>query len=158
MITCALCLFPRSSTQDAPTTGSCGICGSSETLPPGPESGDFALRMAADGRLSVAYASLEQKIAADQATAEDCLHLAWLAFAFKDFRAVEVWSHECERLDPASPEPHLLLATVLDRGERWQEAVDEYDVALRRAAHLHASRRELIETNRASSLSRIPEW
>lgn len=154
MTVCALCLFPRF--FDAPA---CGICGSEDAFPAAgdlPE--DFALRMAAEGRLDVAWASLEDKVSKGDATAGDCLHLAWLAVAFKDYRAVETWCHESERLNPGSPEPHIVLATVFERGERWPEAVEEYDAALRRAVALAPSRLALLQTRRDYCQRQIPEW
>lgn len=154
MNVCKLCLFPRRDPGAA-----CPICGLDATFAvDGEIPADFALRMAYDSRLDVAWASLEEKVAREQGDARDCTHLAWLSFAFKDYRAVEVWCHESERLDAASPEPHIVLATVLERGERWQEAIDEYDAALRCATAIDPGRREYLESRRDYCLTQIPEW
>lgn len=93
---------------------------------------DFSLRLIGENRLDVAYAYLEDMVARDQESAVVTLRLAWLAYAFRDFRAVETWCHEATRLDEASAEPHILLGFVLQRAGRWEEAVAEYEIAGRR--------------------------
>lgn len=93
---------------------------------------DFALRLIGENRLEVAYAYLEEEVARGRESAAGALRLAWLAFAFNDFRAVETWCHEAARLEEASPEPHILLGFVLQRAGRWEEAVAEYEIAGRR--------------------------
>ncbi len=113
--------------------------------------------MAAEGRTDVAWKSLEEAIASGRGTALDCLHLAWLAYALRDDRAVETWCHESERLDGASPEPHIAMATVFHWDGRWPEALEEYDAALRRAG-LSPERRALLEQQRAACQRQIPEW
>lgn len=93
---------------------------------------EFSLRLIGENRLDVAYAYLEDQVARDQESAAVTLRLAWLAYAFRDFRAVETWCHEAMRLDEAWVEPHILLGYVLQRAGRWEEAVAEYEIAGRR--------------------------
>lgn len=136
----------------------CGICGCPETLTAAEEiPDDFALRLYSEGRLEAAVRFLEERVARGEATARDCLNLAWISLVLQDYRAVETWCHESERLDEVSPEPHLLLGRVLERSERWQEAVEEYDAALRRAV-LEGERLELVSRLREECRQRIPEW
>lgn len=111
----------------------------------------------AEGRTSVAWMSIEEKIASGQGSSQDCLHLAWLAFALHDGRAVETWCHESERLDGGSPEPHIVMSAAFHRDQRWPEAVEEYDAALRRSG-LSPARRALLEDRRAECRRQIPEW
>jgi tetratricopeptide (TPR) repeat protein len=148
-----LCLMPREDAERA-----CGICGCRDFSPgPGAPPADLALRLIADNRLATAYASLEQLVCSDREDAESARRLAWLAYSFQDFRAVETWCHECERLDDASPEPHVLLGVVLMRAGRWSESVEEFDAALKRGG-LPAERRSLIEDLKAGAAANIPEW
>lgn len=151
--TCLLCLFPRPEEEPA-----CLVCrGHNFVEGPAEIPGDLALRLAASNRFAEAYASLEQLVATDREDAQAALRLAWLAYAFEDFRAVETWCHECERLDEASAEPHILLGVVLCRAGRWSESVDEFDAALGRGS-LSARRRRMIEELKAFAAANIPEW
>ena len=84
--------------------------------------------------------------------ARRALWLAWLAHTFGDTRAVEIWCHEGNRLDPDSPEPHLMLGLVMMRGERWAEAVEEFEAALNKPG-VALERRALLETYRADALA-----
>ena len=153
MKSCLLCLFPRDQENVA-----CDVCGHGETLTGAEEvPHDFALQMWAEGRLDIAVRFLEERVAKDEATAADCLHLAWISLTVQDYRAVETWCHESMRLDVASPDPHVLLGRVFECSERWQEAVEEYAAALRRAG-LNGERRRLVEMLRAYCQGRIPEW
>lgn len=150
---CELCLFPRPIDEER-----CALCDSdafsihSDVLPK-----DFALRMAAENRFGVAYLALEDEIANGGESAEKCSWLAWLALMLKDQRAVEIWSHESQRLDGESPDPHLALARAFELEQRWPEALEEYQAALRRSG-LHQARRGLMEQARDRVASNIPEW
>ncbi len=150
---CGLCRLPRR-VSEAP----CQICG--DPAPP-QFSGEFpstlALRLIGERRLNIAWAELEDEVSRGIESGAVCLLLAWLAFAFQDERAMETWSHECLRLSPDSPEPHLLLGLTLQRAERWAEAVAEYDVALSRPC-LEPERRERIEGLRLACQANIPEF
>jgi hypothetical protein len=110
-----------------------------------------------EGRFDLAYRSLEEEVARGREDGRTALEMAWLAFAFRDLRAVETWCHEAIRLQPDSPEPHLLLGLVLLRGERWPEAVEEFGSGLDKP-ELTLERRALLETMCAEAASRIPEW
>ena len=95
----------------------CAICDNDEfsEVESGAESGG-AVRLLVDGRFDLAYRSLEEEIARGREDGPTALGMAWLAFAFRDLRAVETWCHEAIRLQSDSPEPHLLLGLVLLRG------------------------------------------
>jgi hypothetical protein len=136
----------------------CLVCGRQqfEDCQAGPPA-DLADRLIAENRFAVAYECVEDLVSRGEETAWGCRVLAWMSFTFRDFRAVETWSHESIRLDGASPEPHLLLAYVLDGSGRWPEAVEEYDIALRREG-LSVPRRQLVAELRAGCLARIPEF
>ncbi|MGD0579821.1 MAG: hypothetical protein ABSC08_12930 [Bryobacteraceae bacterium] len=115
------------------------------------------MRQIVEGRFDQAYRSLEEEVARGREDGRTALRMAWLAFAFRDTRAVETWCHETIRLEPDSPEPHLLLGVVLLRGERWQEAAEEFGSGLEKP-ELSLERRALLETLCAEAVARIPEW
>jgi hypothetical protein len=83
-------------------------------------------------RMTDAYHTLEARVAAGKEDYETVRRLAWLSWAIDDIRAVDVWSHEASRLDPAAPDPHLLRGLVLRTEHRWHEAWEEFSAALRR--------------------------
>jgi hypothetical protein len=153
MKTCSLCLLPRPDSEPV-----CAICDNDEfsEVESGAESGG-AVRLLVEGRFDLAYRSLEEEIARGREDGPTALGMAWLAFAFRDLRAVETWCHEAIRLQSDSPEPHLLLGLVLLRGERWLEAVEEFGSGLEKP-ELTLERRALLETLCAAAASRIPEW
>ena len=126
MKTCSLCLLPRPDSELV-----CAICDNDEFSAAGSrvERGE-AVRQMIEGRFDLAYRSLEEEVARGREDGPTALEMAWLAFAFRDLRAVETWCHEAIRLAPDSPEPHLLLGLVLLRGERWPEAVEEFGSGL----------------------------
>jgi hypothetical protein len=150
---CRLCQMPRPATEDV-----CLICGSAEfgsTIDQLPD--DFELRLIGENRLPAAYAYLESLVARGEDSAEHCHRLAWLAFAFSDFRAVEIWSHETLRLDDGMMEAHLLLGLVLQRAGRWEEAAEEYSAGLRKSATL-PQRRARLEALLADVRLKFPEY
>jgi hypothetical protein len=136
----------------------CSVCGNAQSgaAQEGPPA-DLADRLIWEGRFEVAYDCLEDQVSRGEETARACQALAWMSYAFKDFRAVETWSHESIRLDQGSPEPHILLGFVLGNASRWAEAVEEFDIALR-SPELDAERRTLLSGLRARNLSKIPEF
>ena len=150
---CHLCQMARPAMEDV-----CMICGSAEfgshidELPD-----DFGLRLIGENRLPAAYAYLESLVARGEDSAEQCHRLAWLAYAFADFRAVEIWSHETLRLDDGMVEAHLLLGLVLQRAGRCAEAAEEYSAGLRKpAASPH--RRARLEALLDEARRNIPEY
>jgi hypothetical protein len=50
-----------------------------------------------------------------------------------------------------------MLGLVMMRGERWAEAVEEFEAALNKPG-VTLERRALLETFRAEALANIPEW
>jgi hypothetical protein len=136
----------------------CAICENDEfsALENGAESGEAARQIVA-GRFDVAYHNLEEEMAQGREDGPTAMRMAWLGFAFRDTRAVETWCHETIRLEPDSPEPHLLLGLVLLRGERWPEAAEEFGTGLQKPG-LGLERRALLETLCAQAVARIPEW
>jgi len=150
---CSLCLMPRPDAEPV-----CAICENIEfsAVESGTESGE-AMEHILEGRFDQAYKRLEEEVAGGHEDGRTALRMAWLAFAFRDTRAVETWCHETIRLEPDSPEPHLLLGTVLMRGERWPEAAEEFSSGLQKPG-LSLERRALLETLCADAAARIPEW
>ena len=153
MTTCSLCRLPRPDSEPV-----CAICDNDEfsEVESGAEGGE-AVRQMIEGRFDVAYRSFEEEVARGREDTPTALGMAWLAFAFRDLRAVETWCHEAIRLEPDSPEPHLLLGLVLLRDERWPEAVEEFGSGLDKP-EITLERRALLETMCAEAASRIPEW
>lgn len=150
---CLMCQMPRPSAEPV-----CSLCLNPAFAPaPWQLPEDFGLRLIGENRLAAAYAYLEDLVAHDRETPAVTLRLAWLAYAFNDIRAVETWCHEATRLDEASAEPHILLGFVLQRAGRWDEALAEYGVALRKDG-LNPERRECIEHNRAECAVNISEF
>ncbi|MGJ5818205.1 hypothetical protein [Paludibaculum fermentans] len=150
---CLMCQMPRPEGEPV-----CLICLNESFEPAGwalPE--DFGLRLIGENRLDVAYAYLEDLVARDQESAEVTLRLAWLAYAFKDFRAVETWCHEATRLDEMWAEPHILLGYVLQRAGRWEEAVEEYGIAGRRPG-LSDERRQRVSDLTSECKTNISEF
>ena len=150
---CWLCQMARPGEE-----ASCLVCGNTQfgEVEEGPPA-DLADRLIYESRFDVAYACLEDLVSRGEETAWGCRALAWMAYAFQDFRAVETWSHESIRLDGESPEPHILLGFVLDKASRWSEAVEEFDIALRNG-ELAEGRRKMLYGLRAAIHSKIPEF
>jgi hypothetical protein len=136
----------------------CLVCGNAQfgELQEAPPA-ELADRLIYESRFDVAYACLEDLVSRGEETAWGCRALAWMSYAFQDLRAVETWSHESIRLEEESPEPHILLAFVLDKASRWAEAVEEFDIALRNS-ELEEGRRKMLYGLRARSHSKIPEF
>ena len=148
-----MCQMPRPAAEDV-----CMICESVEfgpTIDHLPD--DFGLRLIGENRLPAAYAYLESLVARGEDSAEHCHRLAWLAFAFSDFRAVEIWSHETLRLDDGMLEAHLLLGLVLQRAGRWEEAAEEFSAGLRKPA-ASPQRRTRLEALLDEARRNIPEY
>ena len=136
----------------------CLLCGSVEFDPPIDElPADFGLRLIGENRLAAAYEYLEGLVARGEESAENCHRLAWLAYAFADFRAVEIWCHETLRLDEGMMEVHLLLGLVLQRSSRWEEAAEEYSAGLRKLV-APSQRRARMESLLAVARQKIPEY
>lgn len=150
---CCLCQMPRPAGEPI-----CLLCGSAqfdsftERLP-----ADFALRLIGENRLAAAYEYLEGLVARGEESAGHCHRLAWLAYAFADYRAVEIWSHETLRLDDTMLEAHLLLGLVLQRAGRWAEAAEEYSAGLRKPG-TSPDRRARVEALLAEARRNISEF
>lgn len=149
---CPRCGFAR------PQPAACSIC-QTEGLLPWPDGRPLTLelRLIAADRLSDAYAALSDRVSRGAGDSEACLQLAWLAYAFQDLRAVEIWCHECARLDPASPGPHIVLGHVFQRSGRFEEALEEYEAALRLPS-LSGPARRIVETSLRQTRESIPEF
>lgn len=153
MTVCSLCRFPQIETEP-----SCTVCGVEQPFWIQEDSpGDLAQRLASQSRFGEAYASLEDLVASGRETAHVCLQLAWLSYALDDPRALETWCHEAERLAPDWPEPHLALAWAFETSNRLNEALEEYDAALKREIAPPA-RRQWIRERRDAVQRRIPMW
>jgi len=150
---CSLCRIPRPDHEPV-----CAICDNDEFTAAG--NGAYTgieCRYLMDNRLDLAYNSLEADVAGGDEDERRTLWLAWLAYAFDDLPAVETWWHEAVRLNPDSPEPHLLLGLVRMRGEHWSEAVEEFDAGLKKPG-ISLDRQAVLETFRANAIANIPEW
>lgn len=124
---CSLCRLPRPENETV-----CRICGNQEFhagLPPTPDDTDPLLSADAVGD---AYLELEKRVSRGEETFEVARRLAWLGWALKDYRAVEVWSHEAMRLNDKSSDPHLLRGLVFRAEDRWHEAWEEFAAGLKR--------------------------
>jgi len=152
MKNCRFCQMPRPEDEAL-----CQFCGSVEfdACAEQPQA-DFGLRLFGENRLAAAYEYLEGLVARGEETAEHCHRLAWLAYAFGDLRAVEIWSHETLRLNPGWIEAHLLLGLVLQRAGRWAEAAEEYAAGLRRPAP--PQRKARLEALLGRARTNIPEY
>lgn len=117
----------------------------------------MAFRLVAEGRFGEAYASLEDLVARGEETARVCQQLAWLGYALDDPRALETWCHEAERLAPESADPHLALAWAFETAGRLNEALEEYDAALKRDI-APLARRQWVRERRGAVERRIPMW
>jgi uncharacterized protein HemY len=150
---CSLCLLPRPDHEPV-----CAICENDEfTAAEMDHNAGLEYRYLVENHLDLAYRSLEADVAQDNEDGRRALWLAWLAYAFGDNRAVEIWCHEGVRLAPDSPEPHLMLGLVMMRAERWSEAVEEFEAALKKP-DVPLERQAVLETFRAKAFANIPEW
>ena len=150
---CTLCLLPRPDHEPV-----CAICQNDEfTAAELEESAGLEYRLLAENHLDMAYRSLESDVARGGEDGRRTLWLAWLAYAFGDARAVEIWCHEGARLEPDSPEPHVMLGLVMMRAEPWAEAVEEFEAALKKPG-VTLERRALLETFRAEAFANVSEW
>ena len=153
MKTCSLCLLPRPDHEPV-----CAICDNDEFMVlETDEAVGMEYTHLVQNRLDLAYRSLEADVARGEEDGRRALWLAWLAYAFRDTRAVEIWCHEGVRLEPDSPEPHLMLGLVMMREERWGEAVEEFEAALKKPG-VTLERQAVLETFRANAFAHIPEW
>ena len=150
---CSLCRLPRPDHEPV-----CAICDNDEFTAAELEANmSLEYRLLVENQLNLAYRSLESDIARGEEDGRRTLWLAWLAYAFGDARAVEIWCHEGARLEPDSPEPHVMLGLVMMRAKRWAEAVEEFEAALNKPG-VTLDRRALLETFRAEAFANIPEW
>lgn len=141
-----------------PRPAACSICQTGGLLPwPDGRLLTLELRLIAADRLGEAYAALSGRASRGAGDFEACLQLAWLAYAFQDLRAVEIWCHECARLDPGSAGPHVVLGHVFQRSGRFEEALEEYEAALRRPS-LSGPVRRIVETSLRQTRESIPEF
>lgn len=152
MTTCCLCLLPLAD----PGRARCAVCQYSGPAVEAAGPPDESLALIAAGRLGEAYEWLEREIGEGRESALYCRRLAWLGLAIEDIRAVEIWCHESLRLDPASPEPHLLLGYALLREARHAEALEELEAALKRP--MDGGRRMIASALREQARVHIPEW
>jgi len=151
-IICQLCELPRKGL--APECPFCGHAGGGRHLDGIPE--DFGLRLVADGRWEIAAEYLESEVAAGRETPVGSLLMAWIALLSNDLRAVETWSHESLRQDNAQAGPHLLRGVAFERGQRWEEAVAEYSLAL--SSTPEQGRQTLLRERLSYCERQIPEW
>jgi len=79
---------------------------------------------AARGELTEAFFHLERSVQLFPENAEACKLLARLSLSVNEIRAFQCWCHEASRIDPADPEPHLMLADVLAQKNRLAEAAE----------------------------------
>jgi hypothetical protein len=92
------------------------------------------------GEIGRAISVLEQAIAIGDETPEICKETARLCLLVDEVRAFTNYCHEAMRLDPADPEPHLMIGRVLSQYERWEEASEALEHVLNMPA-LTASQR-----------------
>ena len=150
---CSLCLLPRPDHEPV-----CAICENDEFVASEADRNmGLEYRYLVENHLDLAYRCLEADVAQGAEDGRRAMWLAWLAYAFGDPRAVEIWCHEGARLDPDSPEPHLMLGLVMMRAERWSEAVEEFEAALRKPG-ITLERMAILETFRANAFANIAEW
>lgn len=147
---CGLCGFARPADEPA-----CRICGGAQ-FSAGSEL-SLPHRLVAQDRWQDAFAYYEDAVVRDPANSDACLALAWLAYAVRDFRAVEVWAHESQRQDPSAPHAHILLGIALKSAGRWEESIQEFDAALSRLGE-GDPRRAAVTAHRIEARGHLPEW
>lgn len=84
------------------------------------------------GKMGEAIDLLERAVAIGEESPGICKELARLSLTVNEVRAFANWCHEAMRLDPADPEPHLMIGRVLVDSERWEEASEALNAALSR--------------------------
>ena len=149
---CVLCGLPRPLNEVA-----CAVCGCDEYEESSDSGSDLGGWLIAANRWRDAFALYEDDVAHNRDNAGACLRLAWLASVVRDFRAVEVWAHEAQRLEPDAPGAHILLGLVLRSESRWEECLAEFDAALVRLT-LGSRRHAVLTTLRGNARSQLPAW
>ena len=86
------------------------------------------------GELAEAFDQLERCVQLEPDHAPACKLLARLSLTVNEVRAFVCWCHEAARVDPADPEPHLMMAEAFERMGRLAEAAEAH----RRAEELLA--------------------
>lgn len=82
------------------------------------------------GEIGRAIDVLERAIAMGDESPEICKETAKLCLLVNEVRAFTNYCHEAMRLDPADPEPHLMIGRVLSEFGRWEEAAEALQHAL----------------------------
>lgn len=77
------------------------------------------------GDLGAAMADLEAALGFDPDHLPAVRKLVELCLEMDEIRAFGNWIYEYLRLDPLSPEPHILLAEHLATHNRWDEVLEE---------------------------------
>jgi tetratricopeptide (TPR) repeat protein len=109
------------------------------------------------GEIGRAIDVLEQAIAIGDETSEICKETARLCLIVNEVRAFTNYCHEAMRLDPADPEPHLMIGRVLSQFGRWEEASEALEHVLSMPAltpEQRAESEQLADTARA----KYQEW
>jgi hypothetical protein len=94
------------------------------------------------GEIGRAIDLLEQAIASGDESPQICKETAKLCLIVNEVRAFTNYCHEAMRLDPSDPEPHLMIGRVLSDYERWEEASEALEYALRMPALTTSQRQE----------------
>lgn len=147
---CELCRMPRPAHEQACRFCECGCFGEIVDA-------ELVERLIAQNRWQDAFSFCEDAVARNPGGSEVCVRLAWLAYVVRDFRAVEVWSHEAQRQHPELPDAHILLGTVLKAAGRWEESLQEFDAALSKLDD-ETARKKHVADRRADARSHLPEW
>jgi hypothetical protein len=148
---CSMCRLSRPENETV-----CRICGNQEFHEGPPPTSDDTDSLIALDAVGEAYLELEKRVRGGEETFEVARRMAWLSWALKDFRAVEVWSHEARRLNDASSDPHLLRGLVFRAEERWHEAWEEFRAGLNRR-EMEAEREGLLRLLEAEARGNDPE-
>jgi tetratricopeptide (TPR) repeat protein len=104
-----------------------------------------ARSLAAGGEVGKAIDLLEQAVAMGEESSLICKEIARLCLSVNEVRAFTNWCHEAMRLDPFDGEPQLMIARVLVSQQRWGEAVESLDQAVRAVLPGAGERAEVAE-------------
>jgi Flp pilus assembly protein TadD len=94
----------------------------------------LGLSLGKDNQLDEAFAALERCVELNPEHALACKELARLSLSANELRAFTNWLHEAQRIDNADPEPHRMMASVLTRMGRHEEAAEELALADKKEA------------------------